>query len=765
MHKKSFPSLLATALVVYGLVGVMPAAAGALESPSEGVVAPAETSVPTAEDSLPQDAAITEGDAADGATSSTTVPDQETSVSESDGAGESYGVAQGPCLDTQATTTDEIDKYAAAHEGDVADGRYAIISDLSDNLALDVCGASSDSGASIIIWFKQVSANQRWDIKSVGGGYVTITSVSSGKVLDVSGASSVPGSSVIQWANKNDGSRNQRWIISEEPGGSYKITSAMTAPDGTHLVLDVFGGVARAETPTCVYTDKGTYAANQRWHVEEPYESVVDELAQAHADDLPDGVYVVGSALGSNLVLDVANASVDSGAKVIVWPMIPAANEAWRVSHDNRGYVVFESLSSGKVLDVSGGLPNAGASVIQWGKHSNDARNQRWIVARQDDGTYTITSAMVERELVLDVSGGFANPGAQVCVWMDKKDGAANQRWTIEEAPEHLQYVGSLANGTYTVATSSNRSRVLDVYEGSTKANAAVKFWTVKNTGNANQVWTVGYDRQGYLHLTNAKSGLELAPSGTGLVQATGSHGWMAIPQSNNTYRLVDAQSGRVLSVSSDGSTPKMLDASSASSATWVFTSTDVVYVSGYATGDTPIMGSCTATADQAARYLRAVYARNGWSLPALWTRAGLSVEKIANLFWEEGAAEGVRPDVAFAQSLHETGYFQFGGDVIPEQYNFAGIGTTGGGVKGGYFGNARTGIRAQIQHLKAYASLAPLKQPCVDPRFNLVSRGCAPTLSGLSGRWAVPGYSDEGGRRVYYHDSICNIMNAMASY
>lgn len=109
-----------------------------------------------------------------------------------------------------------------------------------------------------------------------------------------------------------------------------------------------------------------------------------------------------------------------------------------------------------------------------------------------------------------------------------------------------------------------------------------------------------------------------------------------------------------------------------------------------------------------------------------------------AQIYKEEGELEGVRWDIAFAQSIKETNWFRFGGDVLVEQNNFAGIGTVGGGVRGNYFPDARTGIKAQIQHLKAYASTEALKGECIDPRFKYVSRGIAPNIEDLgSGKWA----------------------------
>ena len=122
--------------------------------------------------------------------------------------------------------------------------------------------------------------------------------------------------------------------------------------------------------------------------------------------------------------------------------------------------------------------------------------------------------------------------------------------------------------------------------------------------------------------------------------------------------------------------------------------------------------------------------------------------------YLDEGEVEGVRGDIAFIQSVHETGKFQFGGDVIPEQFNYAGIGTTGGGVKGHYFNSPQEGIRGQVQHLKAYASKESLKNKNVDPRFHLVNRGSAPTVKSLTGKWAADkNYGDK--LMEYYNEAL----------
>ena len=108
------------------------------------------------------------------------------------------------------------------------------------------------------------------------------------------------------------------------------------------------------------------------------------------------------------------------------------------------------------------------------------------------------------------------------------------------------------------------------------------------------------------------------------------------------------------------------------------------------------------------------------------------NIEIDCTIFKQEAEAEGVRVEVAFAQAMLETGFLKFGGDVKPNQYNFAGIGATGG-VPGNEFSDVREGIRAQIQHLKCYASDAALNNPCVDPRWGSWLRNKAPYVQWLS--------------------------------
>lgn len=124
------------------------------------------------------------------------------------------------------------------------------------------------------------------------------------------------------------------------------------------------------------------------------------------------------------------------------------------------------------------------------------------------------------------------------------------------------------------------------------------------------------------------------------------------------------------------------------------------------------------------------------------------TVGLLAQLYVEECGTEGVNSDIAFVQMCLETGFLRFGGLVTGDMNNFCGLGATDPEHPGLCFPDARTGVRAHVQHLKAYASTEPLAGDLVDPRFDYVQpRGKATDIYGLAGTWAMdPDY----GQKLY---------------
>lgn len=127
---------------------------------------------------------------------------------------------------------------------------------------------------------------------------------------------------------------------------------------------------------------------------------------------------------------------------------------------------------------------------------------------------------------------------------------------------------------------------------------------------------------------------------------------------------------------------------------------------------------------------------------------------EIAQAYHSLGLKYGIRGDVALCQAIVETGWFRFadGTAVTPDQHNYCGLGVTSRGMKGSAFECVEDGVRAQLQHLYAYACREPLPEgeQLIDPRFSLVQRGVAPTWMDLSGRWAANDHYGMQIRRLY---------------
>ena len=187
-----------------------------------------------------------------------------------------------------------------------------------------------------------------------------------------------------------------------------------------------------------------------------------------------------------------------------------------------------------------------------------------------------------------------------------------------------------------------------------------------------------------------------------------------------------------------------------------------IVYGGHASVKGTSIMGTSSTSVEQMVKYYNAHA-----TYPAFY--AGTDAPTIAafcQIYMEECAAEGVKAEVAFCQAMNETGFLKFGGQVSITQYNFAGMGATDDGAAGASFPNVRTGVRAQVQHLKGYASTDALNNACVDPRFAYLSksRGCAPIVEwlGINENPAKKGWATS----VNYGYNLRNLyINKLAQY
>ncbi|MFZ4583930.1 MAG: hypothetical protein ACOYNI_01775 [Acidimicrobiia bacterium] len=172
-----------------------------------------------------------------------------------------------------------------------------------------------------------------------------------------------------------------------------------------------------------------------------------------------------------------------------------------------------------------------------------------------------------------------------------------------------------------------------------------------------------------------------------------------------------------------------------------------------------PIMGAPRISAEGMVAWYKS---KRG--IPAY--RATVPIETLTALFINEGVTENVRGDVAFIQSIKETGWFNFPdyGQVRPWDNNFAGIGACNSCSGGRTFVDAQLGVRAQIQHLRNYADptsrASNLKNPPWTSAYaydRFFYKGAAPNWEDLNGKWAYPG--------VGYGESIIDMYADMLQW
>jgi hypothetical protein len=161
-------------------------------------------------------------------------------------------------------------------------------------------------------------------------------------------------------------------------------------------------------------------------------------------------------------------------------------------------------------------------------------------------------------------------------------------------------------------------------------------------------------------------------------------------------------------------------------------------------TASSPIRGPSLLTAQELADFVRA---------SGMQPRITVSIDELAQLYLEEGAKVGVRADVAWAQSILETGWFGFHGSMVePGDNNYAGIGACDSCTRGFVFPDARTGVRAQMQLLRVYTDAEVERDSLPDPlvlpgTLRLGFRGRVQSWWDLTGTWAT---ASDYGIRVY---------------
>lgn len=473
--------------------------------------------------------AVEQSNVSDGISSTDLVTDEESDAATSGSAG--------------ATTPEKpksVYDLASEHVDDLADGLYTFGSSVNSNFVLDVPGGTASAGKKLQLYSGNKTNAQVWRVSHDQNGFVAIASVK-GCTLDVPGGSASNRNPAQLWSD--NGTLAQRWIAIKETDGSYTLISALNQS----FAIDVSGGVAANGSAVQLYETNGTAA--QRWVLTpaKTEQQQLDDRAAAHLADLPDGTYAM-------LATNDSFALIAGGGSLFFDRFGYSGVQTFDVSTTENGYRTIAIHGAGAVLDAAGGNDANGTKLQTYAV--NGTKAQKWIIEK-DGERFRIVSAL-NGQKAADVPGGSIASGAGLQLY--SANGTAAQSFYFVDPTAVRSELDKLASdnrevvkdGDYAIAAGPDLSRmVLDVTGGSASNGANVQIYQSNTT--AAQRWRVSHDDDGYLTITNVKSGKVLDVSagstclGTNVQQYTAcgdanyAQKWIAVPNGDGSVRLLSA--------------------------------------------------------------------------------------------------------------------------------------------------------------------------------------------------------------------------------
>lgn len=306
----------------------------------------------------------------------------------------------------------------------IADGTYIIVSALNTGCAIDSRGASDANGSNVWLYTKGGSDAQFIHVTTNTDGSRRLIFSLTGKSVDIAAGTIADGTNVQQYSD--NASHAQKWIITDS-GATIAINQTtynlftVSVFISSGYCLDVTAGQGVSGTNVQIYTANSSAA--QRW-------------AFIPADPVPQGTYMIRSALDTNAVLDVAAGSLASGANVQIYGVNETNAQIWRVrNYDSSGLASIYNANSGLALNVYGKQTTDGTNVQQWTDDGTDAN--KWLF--EPVGTMLINGVTVPtyriRFLtgsgkVLDCAYGKTTPKTNVQIWTS--NGTKAQIWAFQ---------------------------------------------------------------------------------------------------------------------------------------------------------------------------------------------------------------------------------------------------------------------------------------------------------------------------------------------
>lgn len=258
-----------------------------------------------------------------------------------------------------------------------------------------------------------------------------------------------------------------------------------------------------------------------------------------------EGLYVISPKCAYHMVFDISGGSSARGANVQIYSDNNSPAQTFQLTAVGGGYYTLTNVGSGKLLDVSGAGQAPGTNVHQW--DANNTNAQKWKITATEDGDYSYYLQSACNGLYLDISGAGNRAGTNVQVYTGNRTNA--QKFYFKRV------VSGLSPGDYVVSSvlgNSSRNLVLDISGGSRQNGANAQIWSANGTG-AQKFRFIYNDRTGYFTIINIQSGLALDVAGGS--SASGANVWQYAPNGSRAqwWRVFDVGGGTYCIVSATG--------------------------------------------------------------------------------------------------------------------------------------------------------------------------------------------------------------------
>ena len=391
-----------------------------------------------------------------------------------------------------------------------ADPGYAITTGSDGNLTLQKSTGGND---------------QRFIITADSSGRYRITSFLNGKCFDCKGGGKVTGTNIQTYKANN--TIAQTWLLQEASDGAYYIVACNS---GYKAAID--------DSTSNIQLGTREKSAEQAF--------LLDKVS---SDTVSEGWYTIKCSVSPEYVLDISGGSYANSANLQIYSNNGTDAQKFYIEKMYDGYYRILNAKSGKVVDVKSKGTGDNVNIHQYASNETDA--QRWIILKNDDGTLSFFSKCGNRTLSVAASD-FANKSNVI---QYTYAGSHGQKFTL--AKKKTASGAAIAEGRYSIVSSGNKKLAVCVAGAGLKNSDNIQLDTKRNAPW--QHFILNYLGNGYYTICANHSGLAMDVKGGSLANkanmqqykanGTDAQIWKIRKNRDGTFTLISKKSGKALDV------------------------------------------------------------------------------------------------------------------------------------------------------------------------------------------------------------------------